>query len=84
MSWSKSIDFSVPGVLTTSGVAFEDNENIEDDGDADPDVKEASIASVGIELAKKCGRCCAQIPGWYFEKSLYAPQLHQSFSAVPN
>jgi hypothetical protein len=84
MSWSKSIDFSVPGVFTTSGVVFEDNEYIEDDGDADPDVKEATIASVGVQLVEKCGRCRAQIPGWYFENSLYAPQLHQSFSAVPN
>jgi hypothetical protein len=84
ISWSKSIDVSVPGVLTTSGVACKDNENIEDDGDADPDVKEESIASLGIELAKKRLRCRALVPGWYFEKSLYAPQLLRGFPAVLN
>lgn len=43
MSSSKRTDFCVCGVLTASGVAARDSENIEDDGDALAESKEVSI-----------------------------------------
>jgi hypothetical protein len=52
-SSSKRTDLCVPGVFTTSGVVFKDRENIEEDGDADPDIEEASIASVRLEVKTK-------------------------------